>query len=196
MDRSNPARHPLANRFRPAPPENLIGTPISRNRPNPTPFNHLIFSTRYKKPPSPPVTILQNFIRIFFSGESTDPIRVGVPKRLTARDLLLGFPGPTRAGLQKPGAVLHRLVQGTARDLLSFLSPPLAYPSYPLEPPTSDADLPSLPPCLLASLPLISSTAAGIAARIRSIKIHGGARTQEERLTSAASREYVCPASR
>ena len=186
-NRSNPATSSMATRFRPLPPEILLATPKSRIRPKPSLFNHLIFSTRYKKPPSPPVTILQNFIRIFFSGESTDPIRVGVPKRLTARDLLLGFPGPTRAGLP---------MRSTARDLLSFLSPPLAYPSYPLEPPTSDADLPSLPPCLLASLPLISSTAAGIAARIRSIKIHVGARTQEERLTSAASREYVCPASR
>jgi len=165
-NRSNPATSSMATRFRPLPPEILLATPKSRIRPKPSLFNHLIFSTRYKKPPSPPVTILQHFIRIFFSGERADPRRAGLPMR------------------------------STARDLLSFLSPPLAYPSYPLEPPTSDADLPSLPPCLLASLSLISSTAAGIAARIRSIKIHGGARTQEERLTSAASREYVCPASR
>jgi len=54
-DHFNPAKHSWANRFRLRLQEILLGTPKSRIRPNPAPFNHLIFSTRYKKPPSPRV---------------------------------------------------------------------------------------------------------------------------------------------
>ena len=55
MSRSNPAKHSLADRFRPWSQEILIGTPIIRNRLKPLPVNHLIFSNRYRKPPLPPV---------------------------------------------------------------------------------------------------------------------------------------------
>jgi len=44
------------------------------------------------------------FIPIFFAGESTDPMRVGVPKRSTARDLLFGFSDPAKVGIPKRGA--------------------------------------------------------------------------------------------
>jgi len=148
IDDFNPAKHSLATRFRPPLPEILIGTPINRNRHKPSSFNHLIFSTRYKKPPSPPVTILQHFIRIFFSGESTDPTRVGVPKRSSARDLLLGRCHPARMALPKRGPALHRRVQeetegkqGSGRDPLS------------LEPPTPAVAVPSFFPCLPVSVP-------------------------------------------
>jgi hypothetical protein len=92
MDRSNPAKHSLATRFRLRPQEILIGTPKSRIRPNPSLFNHLIFSTRYKKPPSPPVTILQHSIRIFFSGESGHPMRMAILSESAAADESKGCP--------------------------------------------------------------------------------------------------------
>ena len=99
MARFNPAKHSLANRFRPPPPEILIGTPKSRIRPNPPPFNHLIFSNRYKKPPSPP--LLSCNISFAFPSPAKVAIRrrMALPKRPAARDPLLGFFDPARVGV-------------------------------------------------------------------------------------------------
>jgi hypothetical protein len=93
IDHFNPATRSFATRFRPPPPEILISTPIIRNRPNPSPFNHLIFPNRYKKPP--PVTTLQQFIRIFFSGESGHPMRMAILSESAAAN---ESKGPTRRG--------------------------------------------------------------------------------------------------
>jgi len=90
-NRSNPAKHSLATRFRPRPQEILLATPKSRIRPNPPPFNHLIFSTRYKKPPSPPV--LTYNIPFAFPSPAKAPTRRGSVSRLPA----LSVPNVSRA---------------------------------------------------------------------------------------------------
>jgi len=75
----NPAKHYLANRFRPRPQEILIATPINRIRPNLSPFNHLIFSNRNKKTPLPPV--LTYNLPFSFSSPAKEAIRQGLPSR-------------------------------------------------------------------------------------------------------------------
>jgi hypothetical protein len=79
IDDFNLATLSLANRFRLQPQEILLGTPKSRIRPNPTLFNYLIFSARYKKPPSP--RVLTYNIPFAFPSPAKVAIRQGWQSR-------------------------------------------------------------------------------------------------------------------
>ena len=79
-NRSNPATHSLANRFRPPPRQILIATPRNRIRPKPSCFNRLIFSNRNKKTPSP---------------------------RVLTYNLLFAFPSPAKVAIRRRMAILN-----------------------------------------------------------------------------------------
>jgi len=89
-DHFNPAKHSLANRFRPPPQEILLGTPKSRIRPNPSPFSHLKFSTRYRKPPSPQV--LTHNCPFAFPSPAKRAIRRGWLSRGASQRGICGHP--------------------------------------------------------------------------------------------------------
>ena len=93
MNRSNPAKHSLANRFRLRPQEFLIGTPINRNLPKPSPFNHLIFSNRYKKPPSP--RVLTYKLPFAFPSPAKAPTRRGSVSRSEVQRGICFLPLPS-----------------------------------------------------------------------------------------------------
>src|ERR1700693_2573041 len=103
IDDFNAATLSLANRFRLRPQEILLATPKSRIRPNPSRFNYLIFSTRYKKPPLPPV--LTYNIPFAFPSPAKAPTRQGSVSRSEVQrgTCCWVFPDPTRMALPKPG---------------------------------------------------------------------------------------------
>jgi hypothetical protein len=101
-DHSNPAKHSLANRFRPRPREILIATPGNQIRRNPFAINNMIFSNRNKKTPSP--RVLTYNLSFAFPSPAKGPTRSGsISRSGVQRGICFAF-FPIRQGWQSRSA--------------------------------------------------------------------------------------------